>query len=161
MAELLGLVAGVINVTQLAGQVSVSVFKLRKLWNEVKDVPETITSLMKQLELLNPILSEIEKQVPQIQAAIPTDRLGVLSLNHSRQAAQNLEQLVDDLQKQITSTKRLKKGIIMAKVVIRKEVIRAYQERLQNALQLLSLSQQTHLMWVLSPIKPIVLCLPS
>lgn len=146
MAEILGFVASVVSVTQVAGKVSVIVMKLQRLWSEVKDVPESINALMMHLELLYPMLSEMEKQYNQAPATVQADRLAILSLDHARQAAQNLEKLVEDLHQQLESTRRVKRGVSKAKAVLRKDLICTYKERLQNALQLLSLSQQAHQM---------------
>ena len=146
MAEILGLVSGVITVAQVAGQIGVCVLRLKTLWSEVKDVPDTINALMMDLELLDPMLSEMATQLSQVQNIVQTDRLAISTLERSRQALRNLECLVNDLHQQVSSKKRLKKGIIKVKITLKKELIRTYQERLQNALQLLSLSQQTHLM---------------
>lgn len=145
MAEIVGLISSVITVSQVAGQVSSSVFKLKRLWNEVRDVPDSINALMTQLELLNSVLLEMETQLPLNPSIVQTDRLAMLSLEHSRRALQNLEKLVNDLHQQISATKLLKRGVLCVKVVLKKELIRAFQERLQNALQLFSLAQQTHL----------------
>ena len=145
MAEILGLVSGVITVAQLAGQVGASVLRLKSLWGEVKDVPESINALMMQLELLDLVLSEMDDEFPRVQSILSTDRLAILSLKHSRQAKKNLDHLVNDLQLQISSAKRLKRGIAKVKVTLKKDLIRTYQDRLTNTLQLLSLSQQTHL----------------
>ena len=145
MAEILGLVSGVITVAQLAGQVGASVLRLKSLWGEVKDVPESINALMMQLELLDLVLSEMDDEFPRMQSILSTDRLAILSLKHSRQAKKNLDHLVNDLQLQISSAKRLKRGIAKVKVTLKKDLIRTYQDRLTNTLQLLSLSQQTHL----------------
>ena len=145
MAEILALVSGAGTVVQIAGQIGVTVLRLKTLWKDVRDVPDYINALMMQLELFGLVLSETEHQYPQIQAIVQTDRLALLSLEHSRQALQTLEQLVHDLHQQVSSTSGLRKSIVRFKVTLKKDLIHSYQERLQIALQLLSLSQQTHL----------------
>ncbi|KAL2037036.1 hypothetical protein N7G274_010163 [Stereocaulon virgatum] len=145
MAEILALVSGAVTVAQLAGQVGVSVLKLKALWSEVNDVPDTVNALMMHLELLDPILSEMGNEFPRVQGIVQTDRLAMLSLEQSRQALQNLERLVNELHQQISSKKSLRRGIVKVKVTLKKDLIRTYQEQLQSALQLLTLSQQNHL----------------
>lgn len=46
MAELLG----IITVVETAGKVGSSILKLKRLWDEVKDVPQSIRALMDELE---------------------------------------------------------------------------------------------------------------
>ncbi|KEF53463.1 uncharacterized protein A1O9_10438 [Exophiala aquamarina CBS 119918] len=124
MAEVLGLVSGVLTIAQIAGSVGASVIRLKTLWDNVKIVPDSIQSLILQLELLDPIHSEMENQFPGIQTLLSTDRLMMLSFEHSRRAMRTLERLVDDLHHQISSTKRLRKGIAKVKVTPKKELIR-------------------------------------
>ena len=149
MAEVIGVVSGVLTLAGVAGKAGASVLTLKRLWDEVKDVPDSINFLMMQLEHLNPVLQDMENEFSQVRAAIQNDSRTHLSQQYARQAVQDLEGLVNDLQQQVSCKKGMKGNIAKFKVTLKKDLIRGYQERLQHALQLVSLSQQTHLMYAL------------
>jgi len=149
MAEIIGVVSGVLTLAGVAGKAGASVLTLKRLWNEVKDVPDSINFLMMQLEHLDPVFQDMENEFSQVRAAIQNDSRTNLSQQYARQAVQDLEGLVNDLQQQLSSKKGMKGNIAKFKVTLKKDLVRSYQERLQHALQLVSLSQQTHLMYAL------------
>ncbi|KAF6817218.1 hypothetical protein CMUS01_12144 [Colletotrichum musicola] len=68
-----------------------------------------------------------------------------LSIQYCQQAVDELDRLADDLQRQITTARKSLRTIAKLKVTFKKDTIRGYQERLQFSMQMLSLSQQTHL----------------
>lgn len=137
MAEVFGVVASALAVAELAGKLGVSVLRLQELWREVQDVPENINQLTRQLDLLRPILLDMEFQ---------NDATASLSIQYCQQAVDELESLAADIQRQIISAKRSLRTITKLKVSFRKDTIRGYHERLQFSMQMLSLAQQTHLM---------------
>ncbi|KAF8847571.1 hypothetical protein BDZ45DRAFT_607278 [Acephala macrosclerotiorum] len=59
MAEALGILAGI---AQLTGQVAQGIIKLKGYWDEMKDAPVEIASLIRDLEFVNCILSDLEKE---------------------------------------------------------------------------------------------------
>ncbi|KAK8862805.1 ankyrin repeat-containing protein [Apiospora arundinis] len=60
MAEVLGAVASGIALAEVAWKAGGAVSKLKRLWNETKNVPETIADLMIQIECLDPAIWEAE-----------------------------------------------------------------------------------------------------
>ncbi len=146
MAELFGVAASAITVAQVAGEFFTSVLTLKKLWDEVRDVPDSINNIVEQLQLLNPVLSEMEAEFAHSNWGLQNDSAARLSIQYCRQAVNDLRALSDDLQRQITSTRRVKRNIAKIQVSIKKDLIRRYQEKLQHAMQILSLSQQTYVM---------------
>lgn len=61
MAEVHGTIASAIAVAEVGFKVGGTVFKLRQLWKEVQEVPETIRDMMREIYLLEPLLSEVER----------------------------------------------------------------------------------------------------
>ncbi|KAK0109191.1 hypothetical protein ONS96_003014 [Cadophora gregata f. sp. sojae] len=61
MAEVLGVVASGIAVTQLAGQVAKSVIKLKECWDQVQEAPADIKYLLREIDSLNLILNHIQE----------------------------------------------------------------------------------------------------
>ncbi|KAK4194494.1 hypothetical protein QBC40DRAFT_319443 [Triangularia verruculosa] len=125
MAEIVGLVASVITLADLAGRIATSAVALKRLWDEVKEVPESI--------------------VAKTRDTIGNVGAPAFSLQYCRRAVADLESLVDDLRQQISSTQTLKRRIGKVRVSLKKGLMSSYQQRLQSVLSLLSLSQQSYL----------------
>ena len=53
MAEVLGVVASGVAVSQIAGQVTKSIFKLKQYWGQVQDAPDEIKYLLREIDSLN------------------------------------------------------------------------------------------------------------
>lgn len=60
MAEVLGAIAGGINIAQFAGQIAKSVIILKEYWDLVNDAPADIHFLLREIESLCLILERIE-----------------------------------------------------------------------------------------------------
>lgn len=148
MAEVLGVVASGIAVVDAAGQVGSGIIKLRRLWNEVNNVPDTIKSLMQQLELLAVIMGEMEvmHQSNTRDATLrPFSSQGMeLSMMRCREAMETLEDLVTKLTKHVDSQKRLKRAKAKLKVALGKDDLNQCQGRLSDVVQLLQLAQSCY-----------------
>ncbi|WDK09235.1 hypothetical protein CGRA01v4_00513 [Colletotrichum graminicola] len=70
-----------------------------------------------------------------------------LSMEYCQQAVAELDALAEDLRSRIDAAKRSRRNITKLKAALKKEQIQGYQEKMQFALSLLSLSQQTHTMF--------------
>ncbi|KAH7178102.1 hypothetical protein DER46DRAFT_621802 [Fusarium sp. MPI-SDFR-AT-0072] len=115
MAEILGLASSIITIVEVAGKLGTNTIRLKRLWDEVQDVPVSIQRSTKR------------------------------SLEYSRKAVQTLDTLVRDMESQISSARTSRRLVAQLKFRIKKDVIEDHQQRLTSALQLLSLSQQTYL----------------
>ncbi|KAH7127640.1 hypothetical protein EDB81DRAFT_889432 [Dactylonectria macrodidyma] len=125
MAEILGIVSSVITVVETAGKLGSSAIKLKRLWDEVQDVPRD--------------------EFQQTRNMVRSDRAAIRSLEYCRRAVTELEGLVEDMQLQVTNAKKGRRTIAKFKVVIKKSMLEQFHERLGSALQLLSIAQQTYL----------------
>lgn len=148
MAEVLSVIASGIAVAQVAGTAAGAIIKLKKLWDEVKNVPESVSDLMEQIDCLDPILWEAEQQV--IQNQLPPqlwdDKVAIRSTKYCRKALQKLTCLADDLASQIYSKRRMERGISRAKVLLKKDRLRDLEQGLDSAVRILQLAQQGYLM---------------
>jgi len=108
------------------------VAKLRSLWSQVRNVPETICDLMKEMEILDPIVSEIEYEfgdgVARLSPLLFDDTAARLSEGYYREALRGLQELVKELEDQIESSQRSKRGMAKLKVVLKKEAVMRLQE---------------------------------
>ncbi|XXH06018.1 hypothetical protein Hte_012463 [Hypoxylon texense] len=155
MAEALGIAASGIAVAQLTSQVGGAVLKLKQLWDEVKDVPEDIADLMEQIDCLDPVLWETENNFNQ--GGLPSivwDRLASKrTTTYCRKALHNLTQMVDELSLQINNSKGSRRKIAAVKVLLKKDLLKKLEKRLENAVRMLTLAQQSYLV-TLTQVQP-------
>ncbi|KAI0453917.1 hypothetical protein F5B21DRAFT_515030 [Xylaria acuta] len=155
MAEALSAVASGIAVAQVAAQIGKSINKLKQLWDEFQDVPSSIGDLLDQINCLDPALWEAEKTFGQ--ASLPPmfwdSSLGSRTTAYCRKASGSLTELVDELTLQLNRPGKLRSKVARAKIVLKKEQLRSLERRLQNAIRLLALAQQSYLI-TLTRIQP-------
>ncbi|KAJ4258772.1 hypothetical protein NW762_007859 [Fusarium torreyae] len=147
MAEILGLASSIITVVGVAGKLGTSTVRLKRLWDEVQEVPTSIRRCIEQLDLLAPAIEEMDIEFQKTSAMVQHDSAAKRSLEYSQKAVETLETLVRDMEKHINSERKSKRLLAQLKVRIKKEVIEEHQQQLNFALQLVSLSQQTYLMY--------------
>ncbi|KAK2044797.1 hypothetical protein LZ31DRAFT_541664 [Colletotrichum somersetense] len=146
MAEVFGIVVSAFTVAGMVSKFGTSILKLRSLWEEVQDAPEDIRQRIRQLAIVKPMLEEMEAGLRgDGQRKIRDSSAAGLSMEYCRQAIDELELLAEDLQRRISRAKR-SRGLVKLKVTLKKDVLQRYHERIQFALQLLALSQQTYIM---------------
>lgn len=150
MAEVFGIIAGAITVGGLTRRLTPSVLSLKRLWNEVKNAPKTVDDLINYLELVNTVLSDMEMEFSRPGSTVLNERTIKLSVVRCHQAVRDLELLVEDMHCRLTSKRKVKRSSAKVRISIKKKLIKNWQERLQSALQILSISlqisQQNYLM---------------
>ncbi|RFN48572.1 hypothetical protein FIE12Z_7152, partial [Fusarium flagelliforme] len=145
MAEILGLASSIITVVGVAGKLGTSTIRLKRLWNEVQDIPASIQRCIEHLELLAPAIEDMDDEFQRTRTMVQNDSAAKRSLEYSRKAVATLECLVRDMETQLTTAKKGRKLVAQLKVRMKKEVIEEHQQQLQSVLQLVGLSQQTYL----------------
>ncbi|KAI1464187.1 uncharacterized protein F4812DRAFT_453064 [Daldinia caldariorum] len=147
MAEALGVAASGIAVAQIAVQVGGAVIKLKQLWDEVKDVPDDVADLMDQIDCLDPVLWEAENSFngSGLPSTFWDDLASRSTTTYCRKALRNLTTIVDDLNNQITNVKKGRRRITAVKVLLQKDLIQKLEKRLENAVRMLMLAQQSYL----------------
>ena len=148
MAEILGLASSIIAVVGVAGKLSTSTIQLKRLWDEVQDVPASVRRCIEHLEFLAPAIEEMDDEFQRTGTMVQNDSAAKRSLEYSRKAVATLECLVRDMETQLTTAKKGRRLVAQLKVRMKKEMIEEHQQQLQSVLQLVLLSQQTYLMLV-------------
>jgi hypothetical protein len=149
MAEVLGVVASGIAVTQAAQSLGVAAMSLSRLWREVKDVPNTIQDMVRELEFAGKVVGVIEAELKTPESSLTSlTSLQNETIERCRQAHKSLGDLVDDLGADIASSRRRKKLLASVKVVLKKDSLEAYERRLQRALRFLDSAVQLHTVYV-------------
>lgn len=145
MAEVIGTIASGISIVQLSGQIAKNIIKLKGIWDQVKDAPEDISYLMKDLETLNAILHELEPQETDAHIDfIAGSHAFRQSLALCREGSRELNDLVDTLSIQLSSNSKFRKTRGSVKMVLKRDQIKRYKSKLKSAITLLSLSHQCY-----------------
>lgn len=136
MAEVLGIVASGIAVSQLFLGIIETTQKLHSIWSELQDVPDEIRSILEELDILGRSLIFLEEAIKhQLESGQATSIESGLRL--CRKAADDLDDLVSMLPTDMSSTAadRLK---MKWRVFYHKDKINFVRERLQRAVRYLS-----------------------
>lgn len=150
MAEVLGVAASGIAIAQISLQVGGAVRKLKQLWNEVKDVPDDIADLMEHIDCLSLAVWESENNIEQnsLPSIVWDDSASKLASTYCRKALRNLTTMIDELNLQIDNAKKGRRKIAAFQVLLKKDLLKKLEKRLENAIRTLSLAQQSYLMLV-------------
>lgn len=151
MAEILGAVASGLAVAEVGLKVGGTVWKLKRLWQQVHEVPETIKDLMRQIEIMDPVLANHETDLVVQNADLheqpPTRHSSpaTLSAAYCREALNDLRCLIEDLDRAIKSETRSRRTFARMGVMLKKDTIRGFQDRLERAIKLLQWTQVNYL----------------
>lgn len=148
MAEVFGIVANGLAVVEVAARVGSGVFKLKRIWDEVKEVPQSIIALIDEIDMLNPLISELEADTNlALQSSVTYgDPSARRCVNFCRRALDEMTAITDELTTQVNSTRRARRGLAKVKIVLKKDVSVSYENRLRRVVSMLGLAQQYYLM---------------
>ncbi|KAF1344680.1 hypothetical protein BDV97DRAFT_60144 [Delphinella strobiligena] len=130
MAELMGAIASGIGIASFAIQLAESIQKLKALCDDIRDAPESISSSLEQLDMLNLQVQEVaseEQENPQVFAS-STSLQQCITL--CKQGTAALAEIVNELEKEMTTGKRIWGKL---KVVLKKDTLRKLASRLESA----------------------------
>ena len=136
------LAGGVIAITQVVCSAVKASLTIRKLWKEVGEVPEQIQELLEHLEMYEPFLNDIERQLSSdtIPKEIWNSSSAKVSVGYCRQALTCLSTMANDMSREVAAKKSLKRRIASTKVVLKKDSIQRLEKKLKKALKMLELS---------------------
>ncbi|KAH8599537.1 hypothetical protein B0O99DRAFT_682230 [Bisporella sp. PMI_857] len=97
MAEVLGVIASGITVVEVVGKIGGRILALKKLWDEVQDVPDKIAELMRDIEILEPLLTELESNLTDANTIGSNSGSIGIALTYCQKAMVNLDALLKDL----------------------------------------------------------------
>ncbi|SCO81627.1 uncharacterized protein FRV6_05840 [Fusarium oxysporum] len=93
MAEILGLASSIITIVEVAGKLGTNTIRLKRLWDEVQDVPASIQRCIEQLEILTPAIEEMDHEFEKTRNMIQNDSAAKRSLKYSQKAVETLDTL--------------------------------------------------------------------
>lgn len=148
MAEILGIVASGVALVEVAAKIGSQVLTLKQLWEEIKDAPHTIRSLIDDIYLLHPVLREIETYFgsPNSDPMGQNNDTGKQVMKCCRSALDELISSKNELSFELNHAKHFKRGVIKATLALKRDVWVQHEKRLQRVVWMLGLVQQYYLL---------------
>jgi hypothetical protein len=150
MAEVIGIAASGLALAEVAGKIITASLAVKRLLADVKELPESFALLLDQVAVLTPVLAEVSCDAVGSSAA-PTalDRTLNAAAAQCGKALEQLQALASELSEQIEQSRGFRRRLAAVKIVLRKDHILKLEKRLNSAVQLLSIAQQTCILWAL------------
>ena len=130
--------------TQIAGQAVVAMVRIRQLWGKVEEVPQHIQDLLDRLDLLIPLLQEIDNHFSSPD--IPPEILNNLALRSSmmycQKAAAELQSLAVDMNQEITQPRKMKRRLASFKVVLNMDTVKRLEHKLAHAIETVVMAER-------------------
>ncbi|PKY03247.1 hypothetical protein P168DRAFT_305556 [Aspergillus campestris IBT 28561] len=151
MAEILGVVSAAIGFGTVIVQFTDSLLVLKDCVDQVRDAPDDLKRLLQSIEIAGYVLADIEEDLAQDDATavsvLQRNKHAQKSLQLCIQATKTLDDISKELVRDIqpSGPGRLRRHYAAVKVVLQRSKVEKYMAVLQNALQLLQLSQQCYL----------------
>mgnify|MGYP005989200243 CR=1 FL=1 len=128
--------------TSLAGNLIKATITLKQLCGKFQDVPDRVTWLVDQLEMLQPMVMDMEATFVSSDAK---PEVAQMCISRCTKALNDLEKISEELKADLSSTNFAKRARARAKAVMKHDRIQQYQERAGAAVQILILCHQTYL----------------
>ncbi|KAF6820655.1 hypothetical protein CPLU01_12680 [Colletotrichum plurivorum] len=128
MAEVFGTVASAAALAELCVK---SIFKVKKLWDEVKGVSEEIERLIDDNRPLQPFLQRIEAMIDR-QRHVTSEPTSQSTVQAYGNVARGLESLSASLKQQLNCARKGKRTLKKLKSTFEKDLIQSYRMRLQT-----------------------------
>ncbi|KAF6809873.1 hypothetical protein CMUS01_13597 [Colletotrichum musicola] len=143
MAEALGLASSVIAIVDVTGKALALSFKLKSLWDEVRDAPALLLEKAEELQDLEDFFLDAETQAATtpIPKSLWNDAMIQKSIGKARAAMRDLQDSIDSLGVQVNDKRRHRRTLAAAKVVIKKDSLEAMERKLNRALSLYRMAQ--------------------
>lgn len=155
MAEALGLASGVIAVVDMATKVGGASIKLKRLWDEVNEVPSVLLEKAELVQGWDELFEQAELQLAtQTLPALVNNKM-LLQKSAKKKKARSilteLQVMVDGFLEQSTIGRRFRRKVGSTKVVLRKSEVKALDEKLDEALTQFQMAQSLYTMYVECP----------
>ncbi|KAI0534222.1 hypothetical protein GGR58DRAFT_65952 [Xylaria digitata] len=151
MAEIIGLIGSIVALNELAGKISACILALKNLLNEIKDVSSKLSAIMREIEILEPIVEGMSREFNDGNNILANwnDATVLLSIEYCEKALGDLTSVLGDLVQETNTPKKLKRYKAAMKTIIKKDVLERCHTRLQSAVRFLSLTQQWYIIALL------------
>ena len=144
MAEIVGVAASSLALAEVAGKILTASLAVKRLLDDIKELPESFALLLDQVTILTPVLIEAGCGATG-RSATPSaldGAVGAAAAQCSR-ALDQLQALASELSEEIGQSRGFRRRLAAVKIALRKDLILKHEKRLSSAVQLLSIAQQT------------------
>ncbi|ATY63249.1 hypothetical protein A9K55_007208 [Cordyceps militaris] len=143
MAEVVGVVAAGFAFGEVALKMSAHVFKLKHMWEDMKEIPDHVRMLVHEIELLSRVLHEMEADLNSpSQDGASWGGIGVLIVSICRSAVDVLDASVNAVSQELASVRGVRRTMRKVKLVLKKDFWSKIENRLQHVVGLLGIAQQ-------------------
>ncbi|KAF4912403.1 hypothetical protein CGCVW01_v011147 [Colletotrichum viniferum] len=148
MAEALGLASGVIAVVDVATKVGGASIKLKRLWDEVNEVPSALLEKAELVQGWDELFEQAELQLATqtLPSLVNNKMLLQKSAKKARCILAELQVMIDGFLEQSTIGRRYRRKVGSTKVVLRKSEVKALDEKLDEALTQFQMAQSLYTM---------------
>jgi len=144
MAEIVGVAASGLALAEVAGKIVTASLTVKRLLDDIKELPESFAFQLDQVAILTPVLIEAScDATSRCTTPTPLDRALGAAAAQCRKALDQLQALASELSEQIEQSRGFRRRLAAVKIALRKDLILKHERRLSSAVQLLSIAQQT------------------
>jgi len=147
MAELVGVVASGIAVTQFAGQIVQNIRNIHDFWQSIRDAPKDLSDSLEELELLGDTLLELHNNIDRHAGHQLPGTSAMRCMQYCRKVANDLEAIIVDLHEGLDG-KKSRRHWVAIKAALRKQVLQDFQQRLDRAKSTLTLAISCYSLYV-------------
>lgn len=126
MAEALGIVASGIAVSQAVATLGRAIFAVKRLCDELNEIPDKIAHLLNEPEILNPIVADVENglSIPdQGPSGARNDAAARRAVSSYQLASSALESLAPGLQARISTASGTRRKMASLRALLKKEEV--------------------------------------
>lgn len=138
--------ASAIAVVELAGKAVTVSFKLKSLWEEVKDLPVTLLEKAEELQDLDDFLRDAESHAADDPPPNSVWNRSIMqkAIGRARAAMDDFQRTLDMHIDSLVDKRRRKQKIAAAKIVFQKGGLEAMERKLDRALRLFRMAQNQY-----------------
>ncbi|KAM0323478.1 hypothetical protein ACHAQA_008758 [Verticillium albo-atrum] len=141
MAEIVGLVASSLALAEIVGKVGVGISKLKRLYDEVEDVPYMIQALLRRLDITLLLVQQAARDLDAGDPGLQDDMAIRSCILYCESAFENMTSSIDQLLVSIDSTKLFKKKSGRVKVALKQDLLAKHERQMGDIVQLLTLAE--------------------
>ncbi len=153
-----GVVGEGIAFVEVIFKITSCAIKLRGRWKDFKEIPDSIITLVGEIEMLSLVLQPMEadwaSQTPD--GGLWGCSVGNLIVMKCREALDVFSSQIDQLSQDLISAKRVKRAMIKGKLVLNKDFWAKTEQGLQRVFRMLALSLQLWTLFVLRADMPCI-----
>ncbi|KAK5634798.1 hypothetical protein RRF57_010511 [Xylaria bambusicola] len=151
MAELIGIIGSSIAFIELAAKISVCILTIKSRLNEVKDVSSKLEGMMREIEILEPIVEAMSKEFSENSDDLFAwnNDTTFLGIRYCEKALDELNCVLGDLVHEVDVRQKLRRYKATMKAIYKGDVLDRCHTRLQSAAHFLSLTQQWYIITLL------------